>query len=248
MARFSTVDILELGLGRNLEGEPAPAALKKLLAEDLHDAHVQREFWRDRAGGFMEEIKRLRGLLAEAGRPELAAGPEYYCTSPGCRNEAAPGAKLCKEDQEHRAPELCLVRDCEERRIHPLTVFCYHHKYPWREHGGDAFEYVEDIARGRFYVEPSAEEIPFRELPAESRPRSESGPPAPIPGLGDQISTHGLPPEIDPTAVGEALVRGVSDLETTPESPRPKCVYAPCGAPRKPGHALCEQHLAALPR
>lgn len=300
MPHFTDREVLAIIVEQN-QGERALSdrelkEQRQCLAEDLHDARIGMTFWKERADRFDKEIKRLRGLLREAGRPDLAEGPDYPCIAQGCQNEAAIGAKVCKESlatHDNLEITLCLVRSCDNSRIHPLTPFCWDHKAQWRDHNGDAFAFMEDLALGRpwrsrwdrlldeeMYSFDEEEDDDYYEdddYEEEPPPRYPPGSGVAVPGLGDQVSVHGLPPAVaDAEAVGAALSGGAtSDLdapeeisseagsaaeapaaqgEISPdggdsapreESPR-LCVFAQCGAPRAPGHALCEAHLTEL--
>ena len=251
MANFSRTDIIALCARHSLEHEPTPENFKYLLAIDVNEAREQRDYWRTRAQLYQSEFERLRQLLREVGRSELAAGPNFYCAIPGCRREAEVGSKVCNSEEQHPTNanlqiNICFVRFCENERIHPMTPFCSSHKATYRSYAFEpeyrsltGAQFMKGLVTGRFYHEPDDDEDEESTPP----PRVSSGPPSPIPGLGEQVTTHGLPAHIEPASVGEALVRGeTSALEASP----PKCVYGQCNAPRATGHAFCEAHLRSL--
>jgi hypothetical protein len=251
MPNFSRAEIAQMRAARSLRTETPPDPTQYRLSEDVWEAREQRDYWRERTQLYQSEFERLRKLLREAGHPELAEAPSFYCAIPGCRREAGIGSKICDSEDEHPDDanlliQICFVRSCENERIHPMTPFCDSHKATYRSYAfsGDhdeltADEFMKGLVTERFYHEPDDNDDEDRSPPA----RVSHGPPAPIPGLGDQVTTHGLPAHIETANVGEALSRGeTSTLEASP----PKCVYGQCSEPRATGHAFCESHLASL--
>jgi hypothetical protein len=249
MPNFSRAQIATLRARRSLENEPALNTLKLWLSEDVWEAREQREYWKQRAALFEAEFQRLRSLLRDLGHAEMAEAPSFYCVVPGCRRQAEDGSKVCASEERHPADanvqiQICFVRGCENERIHPLTPFCRSHKATYRAYayGGShddltPGEFMIGLEQGHFVHFDGEDPSP---LPA---PLRREGPPAPVPGLGLEVTTHGLPSHIETSNIEEALLRGTpSALDSSPV----KCVYGQCSAPRAPEHALCSEHLSTL--
>lgn len=155
-------------------------------------------------------------------KAELSAGGAYPCDNTDCTGEALPGTNRCEA---HREFAYCWVRGCEGRtRWEPPfdSFLCARHLREleaWRQE-------PEDQGQPPAGWLVQAARFPQRTL----HPGTNL-----IPGLGEAVTTHGLPAGEEPAPLTEALL-GVA----------PRCVAGDCGEPRAEGHALCEAHLAEL--
>ncbi len=118
----------------------------------------------------------------------------YRCAARGCEKEAAAGSRYCGLDHLWRG--RCAVRNCSEdidRRHSELSCFCIPHGTQHNRGGQDLLEFMALLAS----APPTA--------------------PAPVPGLGNAITTHGLPAAEDPAPVEMALVGAGVPSERAPD-------------------------------
>lgn len=173
----------------------------------------------------------------------------HTCEAPGCDLFAAQGSRYCGVSQPEGARHLwsgqCAVRGCQDPPVSERNCFCRDHSQLSRGFEG-AVAFMAHLASA----------APTSPAPAQS--------PAPIPGFGLLVTTHGLPPTEDAGAVREALVaQGVPREEATGpvDEGNPwarqrqrlglhlhihtDCLWLGCVESRLPGSTFCAAHRDA---
>jgi hypothetical protein len=238
------------------------------IVEDLEDARAESEHLRKALQQCNEELKHFEEIIGSVRRNIGRAALHHKCQAPGCEDYAEPGSKICNkhvyEVEDGLLGDLCTVRGCRQERSSPWSRDCVDHHWDAKhiERGANE-DFMAVLSRGepviyqpssphdrQFRIDAENADYMIRLVAAgsvnEHAPLSRViGPPEPIPGLGLEITTHGLPAAIDPEPVGEELTRATSDLHQG-ENLSPVCVYGQCSNTRVAGHAFCEEHLQGL--
>lgn len=149
----------------------------------------------------------------------------------GCGNPAEPGSRFCRRlDSNWRCQcaGLCLVRSCEQPCGND-EAFCEDHD---REYMASSESSLWNFLAAQ---SPSTHR---RATEGDVRPLVA---PPEIPGLGNRISVHGAPPDVNSQAMAKALLDPRESLEPPQRLPA-LCVWHECPRSRRPGALFCEAH------